>query len=48
MFFFNWQFFFLKEKLKIPERNDFGGFQASKGRGKEIKITRFIYLIFIV
>jgi hypothetical protein len=28
-------FFFLKEKFKIPERNDFGGFQSSKARGKK-------------
>jgi hypothetical protein len=27
--------FFLKEKLKIPERNDFGGFQSSKARGEK-------------
>jgi hypothetical protein len=29
--------FFLKEKLKIPERNDFGGFQSSKARGEKKK-----------
>jgi hypothetical protein len=27
--------FFLKEKLKIPERNDFGGFSVIKSEGEK-------------
>jgi hypothetical protein len=43
--FFLLAIFFLKEKLKIPERNDFGGFQSSKARGKKKSKNHQIHIL---
>jgi hypothetical protein len=48
-FFLSWQNFAKKENFQIQKRKcDFGAFQSPEIRKFNVKIARFLYLVFIV